>query len=327
MLIDSQFNLNYSSNDYIETDGWTLYKENSITSLNKLPVIVLDAFSTAKISWEPCYYNITPQQLIESLIVDGSVVIKGGEIEHSDDWEVISKEYATERDDDLYKVYSLDKNQWHLWVYENDKEGAKLLGEYKLPFEDLFLYPNGTGILTPVQFTYRRMEEIEKTNRQQSTEVALSLVIAGNLGLDKHQIAAEVSGGAKLLFVPGTDIQITRVANTTLSEQLIHELDMLLPIYLKSTNVPAYDITTQQPISGLSKAMSLLQTTKYVKELQGYCKDIWETLGGEITFGFVTIYTPEEKLKELEFMTALKSLGYYKTDEEFFKALEDKDII
>jgi hypothetical protein len=309
----------YVINDEVKTyafePGYEVYCSPSITTLNKLPVRVLQAFITSKMKASDNYYGILPDDLAESLLVDGSIVVYGGELGHSKQWTVVNTGLATYlAEDGTFHVYmKLANDMWQVIVYEDNTEEKILTVIPGLASDQLYLYPNGRGILEPVQFTYYRLEEIEQSIRQQTSEAALSLIVSNYQGSDKVKAIREIKQGAKIIFIPGTDVTITRVGSSQVADQLMSEFDRLLPLYLRSTNVPYFN--EGSTMSGVSRALMMQPTTRFVDQVQGHMENIYAEWKGTITFGTLTLLTPEERKSELELLTLKRDAGIITPDE------------
>lgn len=300
-------------------DGWSVFDAHSVTSLNRLPITVLSSYILSEYIEDPIIFDISVDMICESLLVDGSLVIAGGKLQHSNEWHVSSSTlgYQINEDQEIYRMYAFNGSSWSVGIY-NDDDFIQLKETLELPTEELYMYANGEGIIKPVQWTYKRLEEIELSRRQQTTEAALSLIIAGYEGVDTLKIRRQVAGGAKILFIPTPDVNITRVASSEIVNYLSVNFDQLLPIYFKALNVPIMDGNSVQ--SGISRGISLQPTLRFCNNIRNKIVQIFEQLGGNIEFKPIILLSVEERLRELELINAKNALGIY-TEQEF------KDIV
>lgn len=297
--------------------GWDVYDEHSITSLNKTPINVLLAYILSEFESQPIVFDIDADHICESLLVDGSIVIAGGKLCHSDEWQVISPVMAYQINDEesIYRLYSYNGTSWDVNIYTNENF-IDIKEQRNIATEELYLFPNGEGILKPVQWTYKRLEEIEISCRQQTTEAALSLIITGYEGVDELKTRKQIAGGAKILFIPTPDTEVTRVASSEIVNYLGQNFMRLLPLYFKSLNIPITDGNIAQ--SGISKQITLQPTLRFCNQVRLKMQKIFTQLDGSIEFKPIIVLSVDERLRELELLRAKRDIGAL-TESEFIQ--------
>jgi hypothetical protein len=312
-----EFVLKPSVENYEVNDAWTIFNEFSLTTLNRLPVSILDSWVTARINYTDAFYEITPYDISESLIVDGTVVILEGALLHRDCYVDAPNDELLIRkmDEGITRVYTKNLSSWlvtDVVGYGTEKE--KTVATSVLPEEDLYIYINGYGILYPHQFTYRRLEEIEYAIRTQTSEMALSIIVSGYEGADTKKTKQEIRGGARILFVPGTGVEVHRVGDSNVSNQLLADFQNLLPLYMKALHVPMSNENKEQ--SGISRQLEMQDAIKYVTETRKHLSNIWNDIkGGPISFGSITILSADERTAELDYYSRLRNEGVISIEE------------
>jgi len=330
--------------DFELTTGRVIYDSYSISTLNKLPVSILHAFTTAGVSWDgqlPVQLN----PIVEAVLVDGSVVIIDNQYldaQHSE-FKKISPDrsllfrtvavaddqaiqYLTKRsegDAQIVRVYIRSASAWMMTDYTNygtDKE-EKLDEIGTMPFDSFYVYPNGTGIIEPYQKTYMRLEEMEDTLRNQTTDSALTVIIGGNTGGRDEAIKAQRLGH-RLLFFPDKDISVNRVADTHITDQLLAQQDSLLRRYFMALHI--VDVEANANMSGVARRLSMLPTLNFVDTVRDDVEMIMDDLGytGKISWINLVLTESDESLKRVELVKMVKA-EINMTAEEFNRHLRE----
>jgi hypothetical protein len=307
-----------SDGEHEITDGWSIYEEFSLTTLNRLPVNILDSWVTSRVQFndEKTFYDVTPYDISESLIVDGTVVILDGVLMHRNSYldAPSSDMLLIKESDGRTCVFTRDVSSWLKTVYVGyGTTNEKIVESEKFPEEYLYVYPNGLGIIYPHQLTFRELESMEKSIKLQ-TQMALSLIVSGYEGTDTQKTRQEIRGGARVLFVPGNGVNVFRVGDSNVSNQLLDNFNTLLPLYLKALHVPTFNENANE--SGIARQLAMTDSLKFVNETRMHLRKIWADIrGGDITFGPITILGADERVADLDYWERLQNSGYISKEE------------
>jgi hypothetical protein len=309
--------------------GREIYELDTITNLNRVPVKVLGSFiqGGAKITGNT---DIIPElpDLIEHLLVDGTIVIFTETLDDSDPPQLLPIPelvfmtniiYATKTKviqvqlnyspdgKEILRVFKLEGDRWNyedITAYGTEDERVIKQSEKGIAAAHLYVYPNKTGILYDAQFTYRRLEEIERQVRKVNKN-AITMIVKGYLGMMEQLIDAVRAGvddNGALAVPDGSSVEIPKT--TTVVDQLHKDYRLLLPAYFKMTNLVEFD--DSQPISGISRRLLMQQTLEFTTLTREQIKEIYKNWNAGITFESIPTMSADERMKELDFLDRMK---------------------
>lgn len=316
--------------------GRQIYEEMSYTGLNQYPITILESFaihggtlkgSGGVIENEDMDENVpfTIPSLANELLVSGSFIayLKEGNDKYEfqrGKIDVVRKDLGLiilEDDPTVTREYQLiehsETNEGYWLIRDFEKYGTEdqLLvpgTEIEVPFNVVFMYQFGDylfrgGVLYPAQRAYNRIEEIFLSFRSQTTDNALSLIVAGQVG-SIQQAQSQLSGGRKVLFIPG-EVTISRVASTHVTDQLMQEVGLLMPLYIRRLQV--FTSQEEKAESGLSRRYEMMPMLTYVNSIRKRMGRIYknELFNLDIDFENIIIKTIDERDKELTYLKRL----------------------
>ena len=313
--------------------GREVYDEESISTLNKLPVTMLGNFTLAGVDFDE-RPPIDIKVLTADLLIDGSLVYidktyadtensalidVGEQFYRITNVEIFNENHFIERlGEKIVREYRLGASNWALNDIKNyGKKDATVVKSMTLPFASLLVVVNGVGILQPYNQTYQRLEEIENTLRDQTTKTALSTIIGGATG-NSQGVKDAVRQGHQLLLFPNKDITVAKVGDSRITDQLLKQKDDLRKMYFKAMSI--VDIDETGDLSGVSRRLTMIPTINVVTFNRKLILRIYDELGydGTITFAPMSLMDAKEKMLELEFLEKLKAVTGM-SQEEFIK--------
>ena len=303
-----------------KVSGREIYNLDSITSLNKTPVKVLGSFvqGGATVEGEPIPFTLP--DLVENLLVDGTIAILTTEtptgtknvflknIIVATETHVVQQLPRFTRDGKrVHRVYKLEGTRW-VWTdvvnWGTDKETPIDQSTNGIAAENLRVYINGNGILYDAQFTYRRLEEIERKVRRSSNS-AVTMIITGYVGFMEGLFNAirPVEGDEGVISLPtGVDAEFPKT--TAVVDQLHRDFALLLPLYFKTTNLMEVDDSTD--LSGKALKILMQQTLEFITLTRKLVEDIYTNWGIQVQFESLPLLDATEKMAELTFLRELR---------------------
>lgn len=322
-ILDTVATPAYKESDYKVVTGRQIYEEISLTGINRSVICSLCAFITGeadmKLTGESVWPMIPPDKLAEYFLVDGSFALRlisekemkadeklDDPYEFLTDLKEVHRRLVTQQlrdpDDkltDVTRVWQQTNTNWLVRDVKNyGLENEQILATNHYPLEMFLPYPNGFGVLYWNQFTYRRIEEIEQSIRQQTGKAALSLILTGYMG-DIKQAQQAFATGSEIVHIPGNPT-VTRVASTSTADQLMRSGDKLMLLFLKNTH--QVEISETATLSGVARRLAMTPMLHYIRMVQRQIQDVYETLGYELSLRGINIMTPEERGAELDFL-------------------------
>jgi len=321
----------WKESDFKIVKGREIYEEVSLTGINRAVIDSLTAFITGeadmKETGSPAWPEIPPDKLVEYFLVDGSFALrlisekemKANEklddpFEFLTDLIEVHRRLVTQQlrdpDDKLTDVTRVWQQQTSSWLVRDVKnyglEGEQIEATNHYPLNAFMPYPNGQGLLYWNQFTYRRIEEIEQSIRQQTGKAALSLILTGYMG-DIKQAQQAFATGSEIVHIPGNPT-VTRVASTSTADQLMRSGDKLMLLFLKNTH--QVEISETATLSGVARRLAMTPMLHFIRMIQRQITAIYATLGYELSLRGLNIMTPEERSAELDFLKRGRDEGH-----------------
>lgn len=329
---------NHGDIPWEKTTGREIYELDSITGLNKTPVKVLGSFILGGHSLDPSDDPpFTAVDLVKYLLIDGTIVIQTIETPtgkehiflHGVMFATKSKFIQaipdfTKDGKRLHRIWTIEGDRW-MWQdvtgFGTDKETVIDSTDTGIAADNMFVFPNDKGILYDAQFTYRRLEEIERKVRKASNS-AVSLILTGYTGMLAQLYTALAETGnddSGILVVPqGTGFDFPKT--TAVVDQLHKDFIMLLPGYFKQTNLVEFDDSSN--MSGKSRKLLMQQTLEFTRLSRNQIEDIYNHWSITVTFDSLPTLDADEKMKELNFLKVLKEDGVLNITEYKRRALK-----
>ena len=312
-----------------------IFDQKSVTSLNDIPVVTHKAFITAgSQTIDDKDLPIPLDTLVEAVIVDGTVVIRQiPDAEEGDPKAVIltgiippttNKEVIQDTGlmvpvtkEPITRVWTKDLKAWQWkdyvkWITGKPEEIAK--STTGIP-EGLFhVYLNGPGLFWKPQFTYGRLEEIERNTKAITDKTKLA-IISGYTGALNQTRESFNDPDNQYVGVPNA-VSVDFPANTSAVDQLNTDFERLLKLFLKDVRTVEIDDTSQS--SGVARRLALLPELSYTMEVRHDVKEIYALLGvSKFEFDTILTSTIQERQAEYELLKELRRDGVI--DEDKFK--------
>ena len=210
------------------------------------------------------------------------------------------------------RVWQKTEKDWLVRDVENyGMTGEIVKDTNRYPLDAFHPYPAGKGLLYWNQYTYRRIEEIEQSIRQQTGKAGLSIILTGYMG-DIDQARKAFATGSEIVHVPGNPT-ITRVGSTGTTDQLMSNGDQMMRLFLKNTH--QIEISETANISGVARRLAMTPMLHYIKLKQKQIKAIYEVLGYDLSLHGINIMTPAERAAELDFLNRGLAEGHLEQPE------------
>ena len=295
---------------YEPVSGREIYDEMGTTMLNKRPVFdfkahILQGYNTEDIDDD---LPFTPTELCEALLIDGSIglYIFDSTVLFMDNLIVINQGNAfdwinKDSDNPIFRTYHLGTDEegkmiWFITEWENyDTDDAKISEEYTLEFEQIYLFPNGRGILFNPQRMYKRLEEIDAIIKEQTKKENLKTIVTGYTG-NITQAKKEFAKDNRIVFMDGDNVKVIEVSSPEMVAKLMDEQLYKEPRYLKSCHIA--DISDVGNISGISRKYILTPQTSFIQTTRQQMKEIYIDFGYKITFSKNIVDEIDERQKE-----------------------------
>jgi len=317
-----------------------IFEQASVTSLNDIPVVVHMAFVTAgSQTIDDKDLPIPLNTLVEAVIVDGTVIIREipdaeegdpkaviltGIIPPTTNKEVIQDtgEMVPVTKEPITRVWRKELKVWQWKDYIKWGTGKPELiakSTTGIPEALFHVYLNGPGLLWKPQFTYGRLEEIERNTKAIADKTKLG-IISGYTGALNQTRASFNDPDNQYVGVPNA-VRVDFPRNTSAVDQLHTEFERLLSLYWKDTHVVEIDDASQS--SGIARRLALQPMLSYVQGVRHDVTEIYTLLKvNEFEFDAIVTSTIEERLKEFELLTSLKDRGLI--DDDKFKKRSEK---
>ncbi len=275
---------------YVEITGREVFEEISISGLNRSPIEILTAFITADSTIEQTGATVWPEipteKICENVLVDGSIAMRYTGDEKADEPYVFLRDCVEIhrslivqklRDDrgrvtNVTRVYEKTESEWIVKDVTGYGTGHELVQSTEsYPLEMILSYPYGEGLLYYNQKTYRRLEEIEESLRQQTGPASLSLIVTGYAG-DWPKAQDTFAKGAKIIGIPG-NADVHRVSANNTADQLMRSSLDLMQKYLK--NMHLVEVSETSTMSGKSRKLAMMPMLNYVNTIRMVLDEIY----------------------------------------------------
>ena len=314
---------------FVERTGREIFGEHTISGMNRLPINTLLSFIVGGTRFEKPPFDI--EELAEYLLVEGSVLIVDHEIQcgvvSATQLEVVQQldvPYPVDGST-ITRVYqrTVEGTDWTVTDYIHWKiSGKQKQLEQKIaPAAAVIVYPNGKGVLFPVQKQLWRIERIYQVLEKQTTgQGLLKKLVSGYLG-DINTISdAAANDDISVIGVPGGDLKGLDLATDVIVNTQTAQLDRLEPVYLR--NVHVIGTVDASSISGLSRQIFMTPMTTFVEKVRGWIIEICALFNYEPSFESLPVKSVEEKQKEYDLLKLALTDGVITREEFAAKARE-----
>ena len=304
--------------------GREIYDLHTITGLNRSPIGKLSAYVLAGETVEGVVnaplVNIKPSTIVNHLLVDGSFAIFLGsflkDIVYINESLVITNIRNDEGlvADGYRRMYMKFDNAIIVvdqelvnseWKTVDEFEYTSGTMGYKDVDEMFLIYPNDRGLLYYNQKTFFRLEEIERTIKNETDDSSLSTVISGNYtgNMAQAQTAFDKASRSrkKKIWLPG-DINVHNIFNGDAVDKMIMESAGLLILYREAM----FDYISPETVamSGISRRLAMLPTIQYTSIIRKQVTELYLEHGVVIefeTFSLIDSTEKEIELRNIEF--------------------------
>ena len=306
--------------------GRYIFDINSITGLNQIPVISHQSYITAGASFDgdPEVLPVKLDDLVEGLIVDGTVVINRS-VDPEGTGEIMTGiipgttperivqdtglvDFENRR---ITRVYVLEGEvwQWKEYVYWQDPKQRMEIGHSTkgIAKEYIYVYMNGAGLLYEAQYTFRRLEEIEKDTRSVTRQLKI-MIVAGFTGDMDTATSALNDNERKILKVP-KKVEVYFPTSTAVVDQLETNFQRLVALYFKRVNMVHMDDSSEA--SGVARRLVMAPMLNYIDATRTKVEEIYEHYDVKVTFDRIVTMTVEERKGEIDIVDALFEKGVY----------------
>ncbi len=298
--------------------GRTIEQQFSISGLNKLPITILEdrACLDTETSDEP---PIPVEVTCNWQLVDGSLL---GTLQ-GENWglepnlihveeelalqEVFVPDPLNKRTEILIREYALNENGqnvtitlWQNFNTENPEIVKQPDNPFTKPASEVIFFPNGRGILYPIQWTYKRLEEIRWAIRQETSDFALSNIIVGMVTKDPESIIAQLMK-SRLAIVAGKNIQTLKIGDTRVVDQLNVEYAQLEMEYFRGCHIIDTGKQVDRPVAADTR-IKLEPQTNFIESVRTKIQEFYSMFPNPITVTFkkLTTMSPADKQMELQ---------------------------
>ena len=316
-----------TSKKFIKRTGREIYDEQMISGMNKMPVSTLISFIIGGTQFENPPFDI--EELAEYLLIEGSVLIVDNEIQEgvcsATNIEVVQDLPVTDpvTGSVITRVYTRTIGEWTVvdYVFYGMSDRQKQISINAAPDKSVYVYPNGTGVLFPVQKQLWRIERIYQVMEKQTTgQGLLKKLISGYLG-DINQIrVATADDDISVYGVPGGDVKGIDLATEVIINNQIAQLDRLEPVYLR--NVHVIGTVDASNISGISRTIYMTPMTTFVEKVRGWITEICAQFNYTPVFERLPLQGIDERKAEFELLKELRDAQVISQAEFTAKARE-----
>lgn len=333
---------------YAVKTGDEIAESLSITRLNYTPEEILSNWilygahytSEAAPPYAPGRDPLTPRELCRRVLRAGTLLWVDGAIQFDildadrkrivqrlKDVEVPVPGTAAPRVQDVYRVYRqgpLTDSEWG-----EVAAGDWLLADYNKPelkasdrfYSEVLLASqvqvilNGAGIYFDMQGAYWRLEEIERTMRQQQTGPNAKTYIHG-IPRNVEESRAALNDDKYETFIPA-DVKISRAGASPIIDQLKAEYELLRNEYFAGMNITDVSYTPGRPVAD-DRYLQMLPMLRAVEQHREIMRQACALFGGDIEFSQIHAATVSDRQAEFDLLTAMLTAqvidqGEYKT--------------
>ena len=315
--------------------GREIYNSRTISGLNKIPIIIHSSYilGNARVDDED-EPPLDLQQLTESLIIDGTIVILKPDVNEEDKEPefltdiitalpdlVVQKQPANEDGYPVMRVWKKEGEKW-AWIdyIHYGTVGEASIDDGEIKGDRLYIFINGIGVLAPAYDTLYRLEEIRLRIRTFSNR-AVMMVVSGFTGDMKQTEDAVKDEDATTLFIPRA-AAVDFMGTTAAVDQFLRDSDALLPLYWKLTRL--IEVGDSLNVSGVARRLIMQPMLYYIQSNMKKVKKIYSDWGYEITFDTIPILSIDERRAEFELLKSMRDSG--SIDQEDFDRRVEKLI-
>jgi len=300
-----------AADSFTERTGRKIYEEKTISGLNRLPIETLISFIIGGSKFESPPFDI--EDLAERLLVDGTIVIYDneylGNIVYADELKVVQRlEVVSNNDKPVTRVFKRENKDSDRWTSQDFEDYGldtqkEISEEIELPAKTFFAYINGVGILSPNQKQFWRIEQIFVTMMEQTSGPGLvKKILSGYVG-SIESIRSQMDNKGGIICIPGGDTKLFDVASDMITNQLIAQLDKLVPNYFRNLHV--IDTEGAANVSGISRKLLMTPMTTFVEKVRGWIIEVCAYFNYVPVFAQLPMDSIEEREKELNLLENL----------------------
>lgn len=318
------------------TSGRNVYESLTRTNLNRTPIGTLQAhiLKGALLLPEDETPFMTPKELSEALLVDGSMVLLGDGVDFIllEDTIVFSKWLAIQvikekGDNSIVRVFSTVNGEgedvaWKITTYSgfnlnkkfkksnteklekyiNGLPEQNIMEEMIVPFETIYIWENGRGVIFWNQRMFFRLEDIDLSIGVQTKADNIKTIMSGFQG-DTDQLHAEWARSGSLFAVPGDRVTTVQLANSGMVGELSKQFYNKKKDYYEAVRVIHFSDAFN--MSGTARRVLLTHMIHHIDFIQKQMKDIYADFGFKIKFDVGVFLELQERLDEYEFLIKL----------------------
>jgi len=272
--------------------GRCVWDAESMTGLNRIPIDRLAGYALAGAVFNGAeLLPQAPEEVVLSLLIDGSWVDAGGEIQthiigatqHS-----IAQHIKLDDYNEVTRIWmrEMEGGDWILVDYVGygtasqrmlDDPGTIPAALVKYHYNPL----SPAGVLYPARRSFERLEEIAILIREAQLGPGAKTAIMGYVR-NRAQVEADLRS-RRPYFFPGSEQPLDRMTSTAVVDQLVTEFDRLKPLYFQL--VRCVDTTTpvQRP-SGTDRELVLDPMFSYVDYVRAQVDGVLALYGASWTY-------------------------------------------
>ena len=324
-----------------KTTGRNIYDLISWTDLNRSPIETLQSHilrGTTLLPEDETPF-MSPKELSETLLVDGSMVLYGDGVDYDllEDTIVYTKWLATQvlkmnGRQSIVRVFEIvspeegqERINWSIRTYSGfnlnkkytKKKMAKYIsslpddqivdGEsYIVPFEAIYIWENGRGILFYNQKMFLSLEGLEHSIDDQTKSDNTKTIISGYQG-SSEQLKREFKEAGKLLQIPGEGVKVIELADSGMVAVLTDRFYKKKKDFLETCRV--IHMADAFNMAGLARRLLMTHMLHHIDEIQEMMVEIYADFGMTMSFDQSVLMDIDEKFKELEFLDKQRERG------------------
>ena len=192
--------------------------------------------------------------------------------------------------------------RWLVRDFELDHRD-KPLDQAEIGADELRVFAFGDGVLKPAQKGFRRLEEIFVSLRKLQTGVNSKTIVTGylgNIGQAKQALNDPESDTINFPLASG----VNRVASTAAVDQLVRELEALLPRYLQSVHI--VDTSHLDRTATVSRRLLMLPMLNFVEKARRELQLVFSEFGVTAGFERIRVDGIEERIRQYELLKLMR---------------------
>lgn len=292
--------------------GHALYHEASITGLNRIPVDLLMSYALtgASVSGDT---PIPLEDIARHILLAGSTLliddIPVPNVIYADGRRLLQAVYQPGQPEHIIE-YATAADGWVITrIYDYGSEVEKREEIERGAFENIsYIYNpvSPTGVLYPAQYTYRRLEEIERGLRKLQSGPSVKTIVTGHIR-NIEQARRELTNDGPIAFVPGADVSIDKTGDTNAVAQMLSEYGELINRYWQQVHVTEMD-TVQRP-SSTDRKLTLGPMMRYVETLRNEITRVLAVWGASWTYERLHTADVQERRLALDLLREMRNDG------------------